>query len=498
MSIINLLLLAETGKGKSTLINMLANYFLGGSLDQLKVVIKTPFLSVTEPLMANNMSECNINDNTKSCTRGCWDYKFTLLDGRIFNVIDSAGLGDTDGVEQDDQNINIIMDHVSRVGTLTAIVIIFNGSECRINSSIKMVLEKLAGNLPDEVVEKNLILVLTKTTRSGSTFNLPAFESIFSKPREVFYMDNSAFSKDPVLWRDDHELREEVEENWRRSLRTCGSLVKLVSGMQQTSTIAFQTMREKRDNIKKDISALMCDIKKLHKTQELLEALQIGLSKNEQDMKNYENFKKSEQVTFMDVVPCSYHSTVCMTHISEKVICHDHCGLNEVSSHGNSAHFSGCACMNGSTCTKCGCGPSSHYHARVQVKEQTKTIESILHETKAMYDKCNSEIEDGKKKLDSMKGDLDAVSGAIAKKRAQVEELFRELKSLCSRFNFVNELSAVLDVLRHEAQTLKSTNARKEAEESIKHLELLADQLTPPEILNKNKGVKFFRSIFNS
>ena len=101
----------------------------------------------------------------------------------------------------------------------------------------------------------------------------------------------------------------------------------------------------------------------------------------------------------MQLVDMSYHSTLCST--CEKV-CHHKCGLNEISTAGQStsavqlilpqqakraalvadivcyasgsSEFGKCACFNsGSSCVQCGCGVSTHYHARKIYEEVSQT-----------------------------------------------------------------------------------------------------------------------------
>nr|XP_029707552.1 uncharacterized protein LOC115254289 [Aedes albopictus] len=108
----NILLFGETGSGKSTLINYFTNFFLGGSLTNLKVAIPTKHHKATEKL---NYSEKDLHDSSKSKTRDCIAYVFTK-DGITFNFIDTPGLSDTEGTAKDDENVIKIMAAAEKKG----------------------------------------------------------------------------------------------------------------------------------------------------------------------------------------------------------------------------------------------------------------------------------------------------------------------------------------------------------------------------------------------
>jgi predicted GTPase len=85
----NVLLLGETGSGKSTFINYLLNYFKKGSIENLRIAIPTRYLAATETFRT---SELDVHDVTKSKTSECTHYHF----GK-YNFIDSPGFSDTRG-----------------------------------------------------------------------------------------------------------------------------------------------------------------------------------------------------------------------------------------------------------------------------------------------------------------------------------------------------------------------------------------------------------------
>lgn len=113
-NIAKVLIIGETGSGKSTFINYLTNYFRGGSLQSIKVAIPSKFRSVITEQFAH--CENNVRDTTQSKTDMCNQYIFVDTASpaqRQYLFLDTPGLSDTRGAEQDNINMNKIIDGVS-------------------------------------------------------------------------------------------------------------------------------------------------------------------------------------------------------------------------------------------------------------------------------------------------------------------------------------------------------------------------------------------------
>ncbi|CAF4984976.1 unnamed protein product, partial [Rotaria sp. Silwood1] len=122
---LNILLLGESGVGKSTFINAFVNYL---KFDKLKQAEKNPVVLIpvsfaitiddnfTEQVVkfeGNDTLSNEDHDNLgHSVTQHCKSYVFTLKDGnhhgRKLRIIDTPGIGDTHGSGQDDAMRNIL------------------------------------------------------------------------------------------------------------------------------------------------------------------------------------------------------------------------------------------------------------------------------------------------------------------------------------------------------------------------------------------------------
>lgn len=120
----------------------------------------------------------------------------------------------------------------------------------------------------------------------------------------------------------------------------------------------------------------------------------------------------------------------------------------------------------------------SHYHIKQKLIQENVTIDSIIHDVKAQYDRATQLTSQYTSQKSQIERDLIALETTLKTKYKQVENLCQDLRNICSRFNFVNELKAVIDMMKCHAACATTSKARNEADQIINNLETLANQLT--------------------
>ncbi|CAF4678898.1 unnamed protein product [Rotaria sp. Silwood1] len=183
--IINILLLGETGVGKSTFINAFVNYLTFASLKQAEsskpvVLIPVSFLMT----VGDNFDECivkfgDIDDSNnedfdhpgQAVTQHCKSYVFNLNDSdqRKLRIIDTPGFGDTRGIEQDDLNMEHILEYVNNLTHLNAICFLLKPNASRLNIAFRSCFTQLF-SLLDPNAFSNIIFCFTN---ARSTFYTP-------------------------------------------------------------------------------------------------------------------------------------------------------------------------------------------------------------------------------------------------------------------------------------------------------------------------------------
>lgn len=250
----NILLLGETGVGKSTFINALANYFTYDSLTQAKshepkVIIPASFLLTEgddhQQRMINygkidSFNNENFNDTGQSVTEQCRSYIFNLKDNRgKLRIIDTPGFGDARGLEQDDRNMEHILQYLSRVPCLHAICFLLKPNSTRLNAFFRTCVNRLFSFLAP-TIRQNVIFCFTnaRSTLYAPGDTTPLLKTMLNDipfdKENSFYFDSEAFRY--LLARQSNiSFTEEDERDYERSWTTSARESKrLIDYIQRT------------------------------------------------------------------------------------------------------------------------------------------------------------------------------------------------------------------------------------------------------------------------
>ncbi|XP_029710199.1 uncharacterized protein LOC109414088 isoform X2 [Aedes albopictus] len=251
------------------MINYLTNYFHNGTPRNFKIAIPTKYHEATEGLEHH---EDNVQDASKSQTRACTIYDFRKQD-TIFNYIDTPGLSDTEGVAQDDFNIQQIMGAAEQSGVLTAIILVINGTQARATVNLRNTLCLLRSSIPD-VLLQNLVVVLTNCSATSVNFDLAHLKPWTIPEANIFHMNNSALSRPVSQWINNERMKKDLEREWEYSMETIDELIQSLKLFGGKATEAFKQMRINRDRIKSQLHSILLDVKKFQGLQN-----ELGLCK---------------------------------------------------------------------------------------------------------------------------------------------------------------------------------------------------------------------------
>ncbi|CAF3417032.1 unnamed protein product [Rotaria sp. Silwood2] len=240
---INILLLGESGVGKSTFINAFANYLRFQSLDEAEKKQSIVIIPVSFMLTINDnfdekiikFGEIDLNENHndlgQSVTQHCKTYVFSISDRKKLRFIDTPGFGDTRGIDQDNLNMEEIFSFLDNIDYINGICLLFKPEVVQLNRYLRSCFMQLIDYFGNTIVE-NFIFCFTNARSTfftpGNTLPLlkaffksfPDTKVIFEK-KNTFCFDSEAF-RYLVAIKDNIEFntieRTEFEQSWKASV----------------------------------------------------------------------------------------------------------------------------------------------------------------------------------------------------------------------------------------------------------------------------------------
>ncbi|KAK0641353.1 hypothetical protein B0T16DRAFT_419696 [Cercophora newfieldiana] len=275
---LNILILGETGVGKSTWINAFVNYLTHDSLDSalesdLKWVIPCSFTTqmkdpsdkqgrfVQKPIKIGSTRDEQDGARGQSATQRTSVYSIDIRNTRV-RLIDTPGIGDTRGLDQDNKNMADILKVLRTYKTLHGIMILLKPNAARLTVMFRFCIKQLLTHLHRKAA-KNIVFGFTNTRGSnykpGDTFKpletlLKEYEKV-----EMGLFEHNVYCFDSESFRYlaarkmgvDIGLLEDNARSWEYSVQECWRLVEYVRGLTPHNVRSTINLNETRDMIVK-------------------------------------------------------------------------------------------------------------------------------------------------------------------------------------------------------------------------------------------------------
>ncbi|KAM8744140.1 uncharacterized protein AB9X84_018226 [Acanthopagrus schlegelii] len=424
-----ILLVGETGAGKSTLVNTLVNYTMGVKWED------DVWFQIVEDEKRNQ---------SESQTLDVFVYQIFEFEGKTLpyslTIIDTPGYGDTRGIEHDaavSQRLFDLFRSADGVHEINAVGLMLKAYENHLNDRLMYIFDSVM-SLFGKNMEQNIVALITHS--SGMTYKnaLKALEAA-----------NIKCAKDennqPVHFLFDncqHEDRtEETEVLQHAFTKTTKGLKKFTDFLEKTKPEQLKTTVEVlKSRIK--LTACIQNLKERIQSSELkqreIQQTQEALKKHEEEMKNDVEFTVEVDEVYKEKQTISagarwwalwlnYEGATCCK------VCEENC------------HYPGCTLVNrpencevmkDGCCTSCTrkCPVSDHVKEDWIYVTKTRRVKKTLEGVKGTYEKKKSDFEsllkDLKKEMKELEKDKDQMLDESFHHVVKLEQIALKVDSL--------------------------------------------------------------------
>ncbi|XP_072027712.1 uncharacterized protein [Amphiura filiformis] len=474
----NILILGETGVGKSTWINGFINYNYFADIEEainsreFRVLIPSRFTFTQQGEEKEILiGEADTNENMevgKSATKKPRSYVFHVGD-QIIRLIDTPGVGDSEGIEQDKKNFDNILSYLTYYQEIHAVCILLKPNNSRLTAMFRFCIQELLAHLHSSAKD-NIVFCFTNTRATfyqpGDTLRVLNKEldkrkvGIKATPHNYFCFDNEAFRflaclKNGVIF--SQEDINTYAESWNKSVEETKRFIEHISALRPHRVRNTLNINE----VRRIIVALSKILAKIAKT--IQQNVQSGIeAKMQIDLydKDMDSLKANLKVNGFGIrnVPLPYPRTICahsnciryvqvgksrVQNALYDQICHHycHCVSGIPTETTNDSRLQRCACIGRNNyCVHCGHHYTTHMHI---------TCSTEVFATQFLSDEVQAQID---QKI-SAKEAKEAFKEAIDNKSRELAEEQRIIMKTSAKYVSFLKANATIPTTMTQLQT---------------------------------------------
>lgn len=484
-----LLVVGETGAGKTTLINGLANYVCGVNWND-----NFRFKLIEENAKSQNNE--SVGDQSSSQTRYISAYRFPyseeinkLNHGLI--VVDTPGFGDTEGIARDrelEQQVRCFFEGKTGIDHVDAVCFVIPASNARLTPSQLYVFNAILSMFGKDIGENFMVLF---TFADGQRPPAIAAMEKAEIPCKLFCkMNNSALYASNS---DDVHNKFIDEMFWNMGMASMMDLFDTLQTMSPKSLTLTQNVLNRRSGLQADVEALQQETRRgLAKLNECKQEWDI-VQKNNSMINDNKEFKyKATEIKMRKETYKSGYDTNCLTCSNT---CHFPCHIPK------DEEKSQCAAMDPEgNCRICAgkCHWSVHHNVGYRIVHDEITVEKEYSDMRDKYQDAISGKMNAEKLMGQIRIEFETIQRTVLSTIDNIRKANNELKEIALRPNPLTSVQHIDLLIESEKQ-----QQRFNWEKRVQNLEVIRrlaeiteravnDGFDPWEEWKKDPGSKVF------
>ncbi|QRV81484.1 AIG1 domain-containing protein [Ceratobasidium sp. AG-Ba] len=302
---ITILLVGETGFGKTSFMELIINLFRGNGLFELEEV-------------HNADGESGLSKKESQTTKSNM-YTITTREGATIRLLDTPRLADTRGIEQDNKhkaNINkAIQEHIE---TLDAVIILANGSVERLAAATDYTLRVITTMFPHSILD-NIGFVFTNSDDLSLNFQVDSLPEELRQSKRWLIQNPLAMLKDyraASAVMDDHtrvrKMKRQLQNYYDDSVETLTGWMDWLDERKVQPTHEIDRLYRISSNIEAQLEATLTFLTNLSTQRTEYQNLIAKLENNKHAKEALEEFVEQETSPVWDRQGSDEVNTICI------------------------------------------------------------------------------------------------------------------------------------------------------------------------------------------
>ncbi|XP_065114957.1 uncharacterized protein [Paramisgurnus dabryanus] len=390
-----ILMVGETGTGKTSLINTMINYICGV---QRKDKV---WFEITD----DQSNTSSVYSQTSDVTVYGVYIQETKVD---LTIIDTPGYGDTRGAERDleiGKTLLRLCTTEDVIHNINAVCFVMKADQNRLSDRQQYIFDAVQSLFGKDIAE-NIVVLFTHSDGARPKNALTAIKeakvkcAVDEKNQPIYFLINNRQEET-----FDEEEQTIYDQSWDLSFNGITDFFNFLDMIRHKTLELTQDVLQKQQQFRPNISKLQSHVQKIKEKQNELKQTEENLEKHKQHVKENNNFEYEVEVSYkekVDIDPAVAKEAMCCT------VCKENChypGCWWVS------NLSWCTVMKDYHCTVCPkkCHSDKHVkEAKIYVtktKTETRTKEELKKNYEDKIKDCLSEINKLKKELQELEKD---------------------------------------------------------------------------------------------